>query len=380
MKERALLLAICVALAGCATPAPAPPAARPSPPPHMIKTEPKPERAAPGPLISLVCDPGVRKISFPSIGIPLHSAPLDIALTEERVWLLVNQQQIVEVGRKPEQATFRTIAAEEGASWDAMAVDPLDGSLWVVSLTRLELIHLIPGGRSQVVRIPKLEGEGGFRDVLVDEEGVYVVPTCAEHALWKVDRKGKVLDRAFQREADKIPLTLRTEFTPEEGQGSVIGCLPVSLARDLSGRITVFDGVDRTFYRRESETWTPVLQVPDPNLPAGGVRVDHPGTEDAVWVPGWGGAGNALGFFFLGEAPVFQPTMVGDRDEVAAQKMPGLQYLRYVRPGTEGVKVELERCKDFSWFAPPLVVTDRHGFVSTLDNHLILGTFGGTDM
>lgn len=375
MKERALLLAICVALAGCATPAPSPPGTRPTPPPTMIKTEPKPDAAAPGPLISLVCDPGVRKIPFPSIGIPLHSSPLDIALTEDRVWLLVNQQMIVEVGRQPEQATFRTIAAQEGAYWDAMAVDPLDGTLWVVSLTRLELIHLIPGGKSAVVRIPKLEGEGGFRDVLVDEEGVYVVPTCAEHALWKVDRKGKVLDQAFRRESDKIPLTLRTEFTPEEGEGSVTGCLPVSLARDPSGRVTVFDGVDRTFYRRESETWTPVLQVQAPELPAGGVRVDYPGTESAVWMPGWGAAGNAPGFFFLGEEPVFQPVMVGDRDEVATQSMPGLQYLRYVRPGTGGVKEEFERCKGFSWFAPPLVVTDQHGFVSALNNHLILGTF-----
>lgn len=377
MNERALLLAICMAFAGCATPAPPPPGTRPAPPPATARPEPKKkEPPAPGPLISLLCDAGVRKIPFGSIGIPPHSSLLDIALTEDKVWLLVNQQQIVEVGRQPEQATFRTISAQEGASWDAMDVDPLDGSLWIVSLTRLELIHLIPDGRSEVVRIPKLEGEGGFRDVLVDEEGVYVVPTCAEHALWKVDRKGKLLDQAFQRDGEEVPLTLRTEFTAEEGQGSVTGCLPVSLAHDLSGRVTVFDGVERTFYRRESETWTPVLQVPDPELPAGGVRVDHPGTENAVWLPGWGAAGNAPGFFFLGEEPVFQPTMVGDRDEVATvQRMPGLQYLRYLRPGTEEVKVEFERCKDFSWFAPPLVVTDKHGFVSALDNHLILGTF-----
>lgn len=377
MKERALLLAISVTLAGCAAPAPAPPEARPAPPraaSEPTKTK-KKEPPAPGPLISLICDPAVRKIPFPSIGIPLHSSPLDIALTEDRVWLLVNQQQIVEVGRKPEQATFRTIAAQEGAYWDAMAVDPLDSTLWVVSLTRLELIHLIPGGRSEVVRIPKLEGEGGFRDVLVDEEGVYVVPTCAEHALWKVDRKGKVLDQAFKREGEEVPLTLRTEFTPEEGQGSVTGCLPVSLARDLSGRVTVFDGVARTFYRQESGSWTPVLEIPDPDLPAGGVRVDHPGTEDAVWQPGWGGAGNALGFFFLGEEPVFQPILSG-RDEIS-QKVPGLEYLRYMRPGTEGLTAVFEGCKNFSWFAAPLVVTDRHGFVSALDNHLILGTFDG---
>ena len=376
MNERALapLLAMTLALAGCATPAPAPPEARPAPKAAGSKPASKPEEP-PGPLLSLLCDPAVRRIPLPSIGIPLHSQPLDIALTPERVWLLVNQQQIVEVGRNPEQATFRTIAAKEGASWDALDVDPRDGSLWVVSLVRLELIHLIPGGRSEVVRIPRLEGEGGFRDVLVDEEGIYVVPTCAEHALWKVDRKGEVLDRAFQRQGEEVPLTLRTEFTPEEGQGSVVGCLPVSLARDLSGRVTVFDGVDRTFYRRESGSWTPVLQVPDPELPAGGVRVDHPGTENAVWQPGWGASGNTLRFFFLGEEPVFQPEM----EMELSRKVVGLQYLRYMRPGTEGLTVAFERCQDFSWFAPPLVVSDEHGFVSALDNHLILGTFGGAN-
>lgn len=377
MKERALapLLVILLSLlAGCASPAPAPPEARPLPGRKAAKPAPKPEEP-PGPQLSLICDPAVRKIPLPSIGIPLHSQPLDLALTSERVWLLVNQQQIVEVGRNPEQATFRTIAAQEGASWDAMDVDPTDGSLWVVSLIRLELIHLIPGGRSEVVRIPRLEGEGGFRDVLVDEDGIYVVPTCAEHALWKVDRKGQVLDRTFKREGEEVPLTLRTEFTPEEGQGSVSGCLPVSLARDLSGRITVFDGVDRTFYRHESGSWTPLFQVPDPELPAGGVRVDYPGTENAVWKPGWGAAGNALEFFFLGEEPVFQPEMEMEISRMAQ----GVQYLRYMRPGTEGLTAAFERCKDFSWFAPPLVVSDEHGFVSTLDNHLILGTFGGTD-
>ena len=372
MKERALaplLVLTAMALSGCASPAPAPPAHH-LPKLKDLKPAPKPEEP-PGPLLSLLCEPAVRKIPLASIGVPPHSQPLDIALTPERVWLLVNQQQIVDVGRKPEQATFRTIAAQEGAYWDAMDVDPRDGSLWLVSLVRLELIHLIPGGRSEVVRIPRLEGEGGFRDILVDEEGIYVVPTCAEHALWKVDRKGALLDQAFKREGEEVPLTLRTEFTPEEGQGSVAGCLPVSLARDLSGRVTVFDGVDRTFYRHESGSWTPVLQVLDPELPAGGVRVDFPGTENAVWKPGWGAAGNALGFFFLGEEPVFQPEM----EMEISQKVKGVQYLRYMRPRTEGLEVAFERCKDFSWFAPPLVVSDEHGFVSTLDSQLILGSF-----
>lgn len=378
MKERALaplLVLLAAALAGCASPAPAPPAARPAPPRAAAKPAPKPEPAAPGPLLALLCDATARRIPYPAIGIPLHTNILDFALTPDRVWLLVDQHRIVELGRTPEQPTFRTITGKEDATWDALDVDPRDGSLWIVSLLRLELIHLIPDGKSEVVRIPRLEGEGGFRDVLVDEEGVWVVPTCAEHALWKVDREGEVLDQAFQREGEKVPLTLRTEFTSEESQGSVVGCLPVSLARDLSGRVTVFDGVTRTFYRKESEDWAPVLEIPDPELPAGGVRVDRPGTEQAIWTPGWGAAGNAMGFFFLGEEPVFQPELnfePADRDR-------GIQYIQYMRPRAEGVAPAFERCKGFSWFAPPLVVSDEHGFVSALDNHVILGSFPQTE-
>ena len=255
-----------------------------------------------------------------------------------------------------------------------MDVDPSDGSLWVVSLIRLELIHLIPGGRSEVVRIPRLEGEGGFRDVLVDEEGIYVVPTCAEHALWKVDRKGKVLDRAFKREGEEIPLTLRTEFTPEEGQGSVAGCLPVSLARDLSGRITVFDGVDRTFYRHESGNWTPLFQVPDPELPAGGVRVDHPARRTRSGCPAGAAPATPWGSSSSAKSRSSSRRWRGESPKGAGGAIPPVHA-----PGNRRADGGLRALQGFSWFAPPLVVSDEHGFVSTLDNHLILGTFGGND-
>jgi hypothetical protein len=375
MKERALallllLLLTALALAGCASPAPpAPSAGNPAPLPVPRAASPSPqEEKAPGPMLSLLCNPEARKIPFAALGIPPYSIILDIALTPDRVWLLVDQHHIVEVGRSPEQPTFRTITGKEDATWDALAVDPLDGSLWVVSLLRLELIHLNPDGKSTIVKIPRVEGEGGFRDVLVDEEAVYVVPTCAEEALWKVGRDGQLLDRAFHREG-KEPLTLRTEFTPEEGQGSVSGCFPVSLARDLSGRITLFDGVTRTFYRQESGDWKPVIEVPDPELPAGGVRVDHPGTEMAIWAPGWGASGNAPDFFFLGEEPVFQPEF--DHD---AWK-PGLFQLKYLRPGTGGPTLAFERCKRSSWSGKAQIVSDPHGYVTAMDNALVLGTW-----
>lgn len=368
MQERVLapLVLIAMTLSSCASPAP--PAGSPAPLPVPSAAPPQPVEMAPGPMVSLVCDETARKIPFPAMGIPLYTSLLDIALTPDRVWLLVDQHHIVEVGRNPDRPMFRTITGKEDATWDALDVDPVDGSLWIVSLLRLELIHLNPDGKSTIVRIPRLEGEGGFRDVLVDEEAVYVVPTCAEHALWKVARDGKLLGQSFRREGEE-PLTLRTEFTPEEGQGSVVGCLPVSLARDLSGRITVFDGSSRTFYRQEAGEWTPFLEIPDPDLPAGGVRVDNPGTQAEIWMPGWGASGNAPDFFFLGEGPVFQP----DYDYEGSKR--GMMQLKYLRPGTGGVTPVFERCKAGSWHGKAQVVSDRHGYVTSIANQLILGTW-----
>jgi hypothetical protein len=364
----ALLLAL---LAGCATPAP--PTARPLPPAAVPAPAPAQEAETAEPTVSLVCDPALRKIPFPAMGIPLYTSLLDMALTPDRVWLLVDQHHIVEVGRNPDKPTFRTIVGKDDATWDALDVDPVDGSLWIVSFLRLELIHLIPDGKSTIVRIPRLEGEGGFREVMVDEEAVYVVPTCAEHALWKVARDGKLLGQAFQREGEKVPLTLREEFTPEEGQGSVVGCVPVALARDLSGRITVFDGPSRAFYRQEAGEWKPLLEIPDPELPAGGVRVDKPGTEEAIWSPFSGSSGNAPEFFFLGEEPVFQPEFDNERSK------PGRIVLKYLHPAPEGMGTSFERCKTRSWSGKTRIVSDQHGYVSTMDNQLVLGTFSGTN-
>ena len=359
------VIAISTLAGGCASPAPARPAA---PAPSKASPPPEPE----GPRVSLVCAPEARRISFQAIGVAPYTHILDVALAEDRVWLLVDQSHIVEVGRKPEAPTFRTISGSAEARWAALDDDPRDGSLWVVSMERLELIHLVPGGKGQVVAIPRLEGEGGFRDILVDEEGIYVVPTCAQEALWKLDRSGKVLEQAFRREGEE-PLTLREDFTEEERRNTLVGCVPVSLAHDLDGRVTVFDGFNRTFSRQESGAWTPFLTLPAPadddELARGGVRVSFPGTEEAIWTPMDSASGNARGFFFLddNERPVFQPGMVDWKGNSPTF------WLSYVRPSPEGLTRLYEPCvTDF--FSANVVASDRHGYVSAMGNHLILGT------
>jgi hypothetical protein len=310
-------------------------------------------------------------VSFTALGVEPYTQIIDMALSPDRAWLLVDLSHIVEVGRRAEGATFRTIAGSPDARWAALDVDPTDGSLWVVSMERLELIHLVPGAKSQVVKIPRLEGEGGFRDVLVDEEGIYVVPTCAQAALWKVDRSGKVLEQAFRREGQE-PLTLRKEFTKQESQSTLEGCVPVSLAHDQEGRVTVFDGLTRTFSRQESGAWTPFLTLPAPEdgdeLARGGVKVTNPGTEGVIWTSMDTATGNARGFFFLDGAPVFQPGIAPLKGD------PMAFWLSYVRPSAEGLTRSYERCVT-DYFSPTLVASDRQGYVSAMGNNLVLGSF-----
>ncbi|MES1242470.1 MAG: hypothetical protein ABUT39_12710 [Acidobacteriota bacterium] len=365
--KRLWFLVLALTAAGCASPAAPPPS--PAPAARTRPAAPEPE----GPRVSLVCAPGTRRIPFQALGVQPYTQILDAALDPDHAWLLVDQSHVIEIGRQAEGATFRTIAGSPDARWAALDVDPKDGSLWAVSMERLELIHLVPGAKSQVVPIPNLEGEGGFRDVLVDDEAIYVVPTCAQDALWKLDRSGKVLERSFHRDDDE-PLTLRKGFTEEEQKSTLVGCVPVSLAHDPEGRVTVFDGLSRTFSRRESGTWAPFLTLPAPEdekeLTQGGVRVSFPGTEGALWTPMDTASGNARGFFFLDGGPVFQPGF----DAGHFRGDPGVFWLSYVRPSGEGLTRLYERCVTNS-FSTNLVATDRAGYVSAMGNELVLGSF-----
>jgi hypothetical protein len=368
------LLLLLLITAGCASPAASPPAAAPaSAPAAATKPKAAPPAEPQGPRVSLVCAPEARRIPFPVIGVEPYTQILDMALGPDRAWLLVDQSHVVEVGRQAEGATFRTIAGSPDARWAALDVDPKDGSLWVVSMERLELIHLIPGAKSRVVTIPRLEGEGGFRDILVDDDAIYVVPTCAQDALWKLDRSGKLLERAFHRDDDE-PLTLRKGFSKEESQGTLVGCVPVSLAHDPDGRVTVFDGVTRTFSRQESGAWTPFLALPAPSaddeLKQGGVRVSFPGTEEAIWTPMDTASGNARGFFFLDGAPLFQPGMA----PLELKGNTGVFWLSYVRPSAQGLTPMYERCVTNN-LSVNLVASDRQGYVSAMGNQLVLGSF-----
>lgn len=138
--------------------------------------------------------------------------------------------------------------------------------------------------------------------------------------------------------------------------------------------MTAFDGLTRTFSRQESGTWTPFLALPAPQdddeIKSGGVKVSFPGTGEVIWTPMDSASGNARGFFFLEDGPVFQP---GTMPVQVDQGRP-VFWLSYVRPSGGGLTRAYERCvtDDFSVNA---VASDRRGYVSAMGNHLVLGSF-----
>ena len=354
----AILLAV-LSLTACAS----------APPPQVVPTP--IEVSRPGltllpehPVVERLCGPSARQISFRSLGVPPHSRALDLALSEKSVWVLFDPPRLVEVARDPANPAARMWEGREDSAWGAVDVDPTDGSLWVVSANRLELIHVDAEGQGRIVPLSRVEGSGGFRDVLVDSSGIFVVPTCAADALWRVSREGRVEERSFPRENDPL-FGLGVDDPLPTGQDRLEGCIPVSLARDLAGSVTAFDGTTRRFSRRSASegTWREFLEIggEGEKLDAGGVSVQSPGQEHEVWFL----HGRSPRYFFLPEGPVI--FSAGNAREGSAYR----REIRYLRAIEQEAVAEVEPCDRFATLLD--VVADRLGFAAITWDELVLG-------
>lgn len=355
---RIAILLAALSLTACAS-APSP---QPLPTPIAV-SRPVPTFLPEHPVVERLCGPAALQISFRSLGVPLHSRVLDLALSEKSVWVLFDPPRLVEVARDSANPTARMWEGRKDAAWGAVDVDPTDGSLWVVSGKRLELIHVDADGQGRIVPLSRVEGSGGFRDVLVDSSGIFVVPTCAADALWRVSREGSVEERSFPRENDPL-FGLGVDDPLPTGQDRLEGCIPVSLARDLAGSVTAFDGTTRRFSRRIArEGWREILETggEGKKLEAGGVLVRSPGREDELWFL----HGRSPQYFFLPEGPVI--FSAGHAKEGSAHRRE-IQYLRAIE---QGAVTEVEPCDRFATLID--VVADRLGFAAITWEELVLG-------
>lgn len=239
-------VALCgVLTASCAT-APAPPAPDPAP---AVEAPPPPP---PPPTASLFCGlPGLRRVALEDLGLPEGSRAVDVALTADTVWVLVEPATLVGFPRRAREVEeLDVIAGQPGERWETLAVDPLDGSVWIASSGASYLRRKRPGRWIETVRVTPAPGKGGFRDLAVRRDGLWAATSdCADGAVWKLDRAGK---------------QLRADFPAEGGS-----CRTVDLEEDWREEVWALRS-GQLFQLAHSGAWEPVadgLAVPLPPDP-----------------------------------------------------------------------------------------------------------------
>jgi hypothetical protein len=356
MPQRSLgfpLLSACLAfsLVSCAS---APPAGAPA----SSKTSgPKGEEL---PSVNLLCHEGARAVRFDKMGVPDGEQPVDVALTRGFTWVLFDSGRVLQLSRGGErlavQMRFLPVKAEIGA----IAVDPLDDSVWVVSHSSVNLYQITADGQMSTVKLQrKIEGEGGFSGLVVARDAIYAQPTCADTAVWRLDRSGRLLGTAFNS-----PPANAAEEVYQPGNRAQNTCSSVRLERDEQGHILAWDRLKKTAYQVDDQgSWAPTqsrvfahFKEMGRDLGLKGVNV---GEKSEQWYfPGVGG-----NLFFWKGRPVF----VGNY--TAKERARGNDTVLYL-PGEDASREVLMPCNGF---AVRRVAADATGYSAVTDRFLILG-------
>lgn len=345
------LLSMCLAIsfASCA-----------SAPPATVSNSSSP-KAAEMRSINLLCHEGARAVRFDKMGVPDGERPVDIALTRGSTWVLFDSGRVLQLSRGGErlavQMRFLPVRAEIGA----IAVDPLDDSIWVVSHSSLNLYQIPPAGQMSTVKLQrKVEGAGGFSGLVVARDSIYAQPTCAESAVWRLDRSGRLLGTAFEApaKAGDEPSVLQVS-----GQ-SQNSCYTVRLERDAQGHILAWDPRKRAAFQVDDQgNWAPSesrlfahFEEMGPDLALKGVDV---GERSEQWY--FSGVSGNL-FFWKG-----QPVFVGNY--TIKERARGNDTVLYL-PGENAAREVLMTCNGF-----PVrrVATDATGYAALTERFLILG-------
>src|SRR4051812_2622306 len=346
MSPRALAtLLLALSLTACASAPPAPPAAKPAAA-EQIQT------------IDLLCAEGARYLSYDKLGVPEGESPEDVAVTRGSVWVLF-PQRLVQISRRSDHVEVRMQISPPGETWAKIDADPVDESVWVASQSRPVLFKVTSGGQMTVVKIPKVEGKGGFSGLMVARDAIYAQPTCADAAVWRVDRSGKVLATAF-------PAPKRADDEPEEmleaGQARM-RCLFMRLDRDADGHLLAWNLKDRTTWQVDGEgAWTPSASHLFEHLPGEASALVVKGVAVGEKSEHWY-VGNSVGklFFWKGK-PVFLGTYANRERSV------GVDTLLHLPSDTSDREV-LMTCHKASVRE---VATDATGYAAITERFLVL--------
>ncbi len=342
-----LLLAFCFVSCASAPPAAAPASAKPAAP--ALRT------------VDLLCAEGARYVSFDKIGVPSGESPTGVALTRGNVWVLF-PQRLVRIGRGGEHVDVAMRVSPVEERWVGIAVDPLDESVWIASENRLGLYKVSPDGSMSTVKLQhKVEGAGGFSGLIVGRDAIYVQPTCADQAVWRLDRSGKLLGTALE-----VPKRTESDEPVVMAAGGLQrNCSSVRLEREADGRIIAWDAKARvTWQVDEQGVWTrsdsPLFAAVGESSGTVSLKGLDIGEKSEQWY-----FANGLGslFYWKGK-PVFV------RSQTMKERAKGNDTVLYVPGGQELIMP----CHGSSLWN---VTTDATGYAAITDRFLVLGEMAG---
>ncbi len=343
----ASLLLGALALAGCASaPPPAPVVATAPSAPELVES-------------SLLCGKGAAFLSWEKLGVPKEARPQQVVKIGPRIWILFEPARLVRIDRRGEAADIGVRLGGEGENWSSLALDPVDGSLWLAARDRLALWHYEATGKLREVPLQKVVGEGGFDALAVSPSGLFVHPTAAEHAVWRVGRDGKVLGTDFPVppiDPDQVGV-FGSGAHGANGDGGLAGG-GVRFEHGSDGALLVwFTGRDEVYRADAAGSWAPV----DPGIFTSGgedpVRGIDVGTQNEHWyVNGRGG------LFYWKGTPVF----LGSHSMLERRGKTGTIF------HFPGGRELFEACN--GWFIFD-VAADEAGYAALTDRGVVIGDF-----
>jgi hypothetical protein len=346
-----LSMGLAISLASCAS---APPAATGTGNPSTPK-------AAETRSVNLLCHERARAVRFDKVGVPSGERPVDIALTRGSIWVLFNSGRVVQLSRGGERMEVQMHFLPGQGEIGAIAVDPLDDSVWVVSQASLDLYRFTPDGQMSTVKLKrKIEGSGGFAGLIIARDSIYAQPTCADSAVWRLDRSGKLLGTAFNAPAksESEPQVLQAESLTQTA------CYSVRLERDSQGHILAWDRAKKGTYQvDDAGNWTPSESRLFAQLDAQGSGLNLKGVNVGEQSEQWyfrGASGNL--FFWKG-----QPVFLGSY--TIKEKSRGNDTVLYL-PAESGSREVIMSCNGF-----PVrrVATDTAGYAALTERFLVVG-------
>ncbi len=311
---------------------------------------------------ALICNAAARVTPWKTIKVPESYRPVDVALTADRVWVLLAPPALVSLPREGDvgQPMFSIPRGE--ADWSAIDTDPLDGSLWIASSNAYRLVHVSTDGKQQRIELKRVQGEGGLRQLRVGRDRIYGVPVCADEALWIFNRQGELVGYTF--EAAERMADVDTARTVNLGYA----CPTVFMARGESGEVMALNPQDVKLYRAgEGKTWDVVggpyaLEPPGRYTDLSNLRkVKLEGVGDAYYLPDL-----VSRLFLYGGGPVLLGGGVSERHALRGTLLYRVQG-NTLTPAVEvcGRQMLID------------VESDGEGYAAITANELIAGRFSG---